>query len=116
MFINDKYRVSVDARNIVLEKYIAPKEQFKKVDGVKVSKGMSKASYELVGYYPSHRAMLRGFAELELRSIPQSYLGLCAKIDELYELISGLPISYVYQCNCKKLKSSSDEDKEVDES
>jgi len=109
MFLSDDYKIKIDERNVVLEHLVRPVELFKKVDGVKVSKGMSKGHWEVIGYYNSHQALLRAFVNLEIREVPQEVNEILGKIDELYALIEGLPISYVYQCNHKKPKEDSDD-------
>lgn len=90
MKINENYEITVSERNVVLSKYIEPVEKFKKVDGVKESQGMSRGSWELQGYYPSHAAALRAYVNIELRSVPAEVEVLLRKIDEVMEVVAGL--------------------------
>ena len=92
MIINDTYRVTTSERNVVLEKYIVPIEKFKAVDGIKVSQGMSKGGFELLGYYPSHQAAIRAYVADELRGVPQEINELLRKIDEVMVVIEGLVV------------------------
>ena len=110
MKLGDNYEIIIDERNVVLRKYIEPVEKTKTVDGIKVSDGMSKGHWDVCGYYPSHQALLRAFVAMELRGTPQEINVLLGRVNELYELIDGLDINYVYQCNCKKIKEEQGND------
>jgi len=92
MKINDNYRITTSERNVVLERYIEPVEKFKKVNGVRESQGMSKGSWELVGYYPSLASALRGYVNVETRSIPMDVTEILRKLDEVYNVIEGLEV------------------------
>lgn len=110
MKLNDNYRVRIDDRNVVLEKFCESREKTVKLNkGVKDSPMIgtgefTKATWETLGYFPTHQAALRAFVGCELREVPQEVNEILSKIDGLYALIEGLPINYVYQCNCRKPK------------
>lgn len=101
MKLSDNYEITVDERNVILRHYVAPVERFKVVDGVKVSRGITAGHWETVGYYRTHQAALRAWVNMELRETPQTVSELLLRLDEVMEVIGGLDISYVYQCNCK---------------
>jgi len=93
MIINDTYEILVDERNFVLKKYIEPVEKFKKVEGIRESQGMSKGSWETQGYYPSLAACLRGYVNVETRSVPMEVSKLLWKLDAIYVAIDRLEVS-----------------------
>lgn len=107
MKLTEDYEITVDDRNVILRHYIAPVEKTKKVSDAKDSPRISTGEYtaghwEVVGFYRTHQAALRAWVNMELREETQEVSELLRKIDGLYELIGGLDINYVYQCNCKK--------------
>ena len=96
MKLNKNYRASIQDRNVVLERYVVPTEKTVKGtdEGTRVGTGeFTKASWELIGYYPNHQAMLRGFVAVEMRNVPQNIAALTQKVDELYVLIKGLEVA-----------------------
>lgn len=109
MKLSDNYEITVDERNVILRHYVAPVEKFHSVDGVKVSKGMSKGHWEVCGYYRTHQAALRAWMNMELRETPQSVTELLGKLDEVMKVIGGLEIDYTYQCNYKGKTEVSDD-------
>lgn len=90
MIINDNYEITTEDRNFVLRKYIEPAEKFRTVDGVKESQGMSRGGWELQGYYPTLQAALRGYVNVELRSVPMEVKEILRKIDEVMAVIEGM--------------------------
>lgn len=90
MIINSNFEVVVYERNFVLKKYIAPVEKFKTIDGNKVSQGMSKGGWEIQGYFPSLAACLRGYVNVELRSVPMEVSEILRKLDEIMVVIENI--------------------------
>ena len=95
MKINDNYEITVDERNFVLKKYIEAKEKTMKVsdakDAPRVGTGeYTKGSWELIGYYPSLTAALRGYINVETRSVPMEVNEILRKIDEVMVVIENI--------------------------
>ena len=88
MKLDDNHRITTFERNIVLEKLRKPVEKFKKINGVKVSQGMSKERWEYVGFYRTHRAAVDAWVDSELREAPQEVSVLLRKVDELHKKIA----------------------------
>lgn len=95
MFLNAGYNISIQDRNVVLERFSRSVEKTKKDDeGASIPTGeFTKDSWVVVGFYPTHKAALRGFIDLELRGVPQNFFELSRKIDELYSLIEDLEVT-----------------------
>jgi len=91
MILNETHRIECDEYNVILQRFRESTEKTKTVNGVKVGTGeYTKSAWENLGYYPNHRAALRGYANLELRNTPQNFFDLSAKIEELMMLIENI--------------------------
>lgn len=86
--LNDSHRFYISDRNVILERFVPSKPKTAKVNGAVPVNEFTKEYYELLGYYPTHQAMLRAFVGSELKHCDQGITELLRKVNELYDLIN----------------------------
>ena len=88
--LNDTHRFYVSERNIVLERYVAPRQKTAKVNGAVPVNEWTKEYWECLGYHRTHGQMLRAFVGSEMRQCDQGIYDLIDKCSELYALIERI--------------------------
>lgn len=81
LFLNDDYRiVQFDTLNIALQRKVVARK----------GKNIGAENWDVIGYYGTHEAALRGFVNAGLRVCNQDIYKLLERVDELHNIISGI--------------------------